>query len=112
MILNAEFSVDEPIANSSMFNFPKITPPSDLTASETVASYGDMYPSNILDAQVFCIPLTLILSLTPRGTPPSIPRSSPLLNFSSKALASFNASSLATYKNASTFESTLSTLSK
>jgi hypothetical protein len=37
---NAEFSVDDPIANSSQFVFPTITAPAAINRSTTVALYG------------------------------------------------------------------------
>ena len=37
---NAEFSVDEPIANSSQFVLPTMTAPAASSRSTTVASYG------------------------------------------------------------------------
>ena len=40
----AEFSVDEPIANSSIFVLPKITIPFDFRLVTTVESYGGRHP--------------------------------------------------------------------
>src|SRR3989338_6518151 len=37
---NAEFSVDAPMPNSSIFVFPMITPPASFIFFTTVASYG------------------------------------------------------------------------
>src|SRR5690349_11891220 len=37
---NAEFSVDDPIANSSQFVLPTITAPADSSRAIVVASYG------------------------------------------------------------------------
>src|ERR1700691_5687385 len=48
---NAEFSVELPIANSSMFNRPKTIAPAARNFSMTVASYGDTNLPRILDAQ-------------------------------------------------------------
>src|ERR687893_803890 len=49
---NAEFSVDEPMANSSMFVLPTITAPAARRRVTTVASYGGRHPSSIRDEQV------------------------------------------------------------
>src|SRR5262249_35803478 len=53
----AEFSVEEPIANSSMFVFPTNTAPSRRSLSITVASNGGTKFSRILDAQVVRTPV-------------------------------------------------------
>ena len=42
VLKNAEFSVEDPIANSSIFVFPMITAPSFFNFSTTVALYGDI----------------------------------------------------------------------
>src|SRR5699024_3748483 len=49
---NAEFSVDEPIANSSMLVLPRIGTPAARNRETTVASYGAVHPSSIRDAHV------------------------------------------------------------
>src|SRR3954447_16749217 len=49
---NAEFSVDEPIANSSMFVLPSMTIPASLTRRLIVASYGGTHPSRIFEPAV------------------------------------------------------------
>src|SRR5690242_1050137 len=48
----AEFSVDEPIANSSMFDLPIMTTSCALSRSITLASYGGMKFSSMRDEQV------------------------------------------------------------
>src|ERR671931_493256 len=48
----AEFSVDEPIANSSMFVLPRMTTPAALSRLTTVASYGGFQPSRIFEPAV------------------------------------------------------------
>src|SRR5690349_17310144 len=48
----AEFSVDEPIANSSMFVLPSMTMPARLMRCEIVASYGGTQPSRIFEPAV------------------------------------------------------------
>src|SRR5207245_1940854 len=45
VVKNAEFSVDEPMANSSMFVLPMITMPAVRRRATTVASYGGREPS-------------------------------------------------------------------
>ena len=47
-----EFSVDDPIANSSMFTRPAGMNPCAFMFLMTVASYGETYPSSIFEAQV------------------------------------------------------------
>src|SRR5579864_857434 len=54
---NAEFSVDEPIANSSMLALPTNTAPSARSFAITVASKGGTKFSRIFDAQVVFTPL-------------------------------------------------------
>src|ERR687898_2658785 len=44
--LNAEFSFDEPIANSSVLAFPRNTAPCSRRRRTTVASYGGRKPSS------------------------------------------------------------------
>ena len=53
---NAEFSVDEPIANSSRFVLPIGMPPASSTRCTTVAVYGGSQPSRIRDEQVVGTP--------------------------------------------------------
>src|SRR6478735_11902417 len=48
----AEFSVDEPIANSSMLVLPRITMSASRSLRVTVASYGGRQPSRIFEPQV------------------------------------------------------------
>src|SRR2546426_3001033 len=55
--LSAECSVDEPIANSSMFDLPSITAPALTSRSVTVASYGGTKFSRILEPHVVRTPL-------------------------------------------------------
>src|SRR6476661_6772581 len=74
---NAEFSVDEPIANSSRFVLPITTAPAARTRSTTVASYGGRHPSRMRDEHVVGIPRVHMLSFSASGTPASGPGSSP-----------------------------------
>src|SRR3954447_6899419 len=70
---NAEFSVEEPIANSSRFVLPTTTAPAARRRSTTVASYGGRQPSRILEPQVVGSPRVHMLSLSATGTPASGP---------------------------------------
>src|SRR5258708_12027072 len=56
---NAEFSVDDPIANSSMFALPRITTPPFLTPRGTVAPYGARQPSRLPDPHLLATPLVV-----------------------------------------------------
>src|SRR5215472_19328912 len=68
---NAEFSVDDPIANSSMLALPRITTPACLSRRVMVASYGGRQPSRIRDPQVVGISVVVKTSLSASGTPAS-----------------------------------------
>ena len=74
---NAEFSLDEPMANSSQFVLPTITAPASSTRLTAVALYGATKFSRARDAQVVFSPSVMITSLTASGTPPSGPMSRP-----------------------------------
>ena len=74
---NAEFSVDEPIANSSRFVLPTAIAPALSSRCTTVASYGGHQPSRIFDEHVVGTPRVHRLSLSATGTPASGPGSSP-----------------------------------
>ena len=52
----AEFSVDEPIANSSMFVLPRITMSASSSRRVTVASYGGIQFARILEPHVVGAP--------------------------------------------------------
>src|ERR1019366_10197091 len=67
----AEFSVDEPIANSSRLRRPQQRAPAPFSLSVAVASYGETNFASIrLDAVSGC-PATEITSLIPTGIPSS-----------------------------------------
>src|SRR5215471_17681679 len=68
---NAEFSFDDPIANSSQFVLPTTTAPAACRRSTTVASYGGTNVSRILDDAVVRMPRVQMLSLSAIGTPAS-----------------------------------------
>ncbi|CAB4798610.1 unannotated protein [freshwater metagenome] len=74
---NAEFSVDEPIANSSKLVLPTMTAPACCRRVTTVASYGGFQPSKILEEHVVGTPRVHMLSLSAIGTPARGPRSLP-----------------------------------
>src|SRR5688572_6112616 len=66
---NPEFSVDEPIANSSRFVFPMSVAPAARRRVTTVASYGARYFSRIFEAHVVGASVVQRLSLRATGTP-------------------------------------------
>src|SRR5207302_8993728 len=90
---NAEFSVDEPMANSSRLVLPTTTAPAARSRSTTVASYGGHQPSRMRDEHVVGIPRVAKLSLRATGTPASGPGSSPAATRSSMPAAAARASS-------------------
>ena len=96
----AEFSVDEPIANSSILVLPKITMSFFLRFATTVESYGGRQPSRIFDPQVVGTPFCAMTSFSASGTPASGDNFSPFARLASTAAACANAPSVSTYKNA------------
>src|SRR5215813_8734703 len=70
---NAEFSFEEPIANSSQFVLPIMTAPASSNRSIAVALYGGLYGPRMRDPQEVCIPRTQMLSLIAIGIPLSAP---------------------------------------
>src|SRR5262249_17202254 len=66
---NAEFSVDEPIANSSVFVLPSSCRPAALQRAATVESNTGTYPSRIFDPAVVWTPFVEITSLSAIGPP-------------------------------------------
>ncbi|CAB4786509.1 unannotated protein [freshwater metagenome] len=96
----AEFSVDEPIANSSIFVLPKITMSFFFKFATTVESYGGRQPSRIFEPHVVGMPFCVITSLSANGTPARGESLSPFLRFRSTAAACANAPSVSIYKNA------------
>src|SRR5215510_463799 len=94
---NAEFSVDEPIANSSRFVLPIGTAPAATTRSTTVAEYGGRHPARIFDEHVVGIPRVHRLSFSAMGTPASGPGSSPRATAASTAAAASRASLASTW---------------
>src|SRR6516162_10883621 len=66
---NAEFSVDEPMANSSMLVLPRMIAPACFSRRVIVASYGGCQPSRMREPHVVGIPAVVNTSLTATGTP-------------------------------------------
>src|SRR5205085_5910550 len=58
----AEFSFEEPIANSSQLSLPRMTAPADSKRATAVQSYGGMKFSSIFDPAVLRTPLVTITS--------------------------------------------------
>ena len=92
----AEFSVEEPIANSSQLVLPTMTAPAAASRSTTVALYGGTKPDRIFEPAVVGTPFVQMLSLTAIGTPASGPRASPRARAASTAAACARACSAAT----------------
>src|SRR3954464_15786605 len=102
----AEFSVDDPIANSSMFVLPRIGMPAARNRAVTVASYGDVQPSRIFDPQVVGMSVVVNTSFSASGTPAKGDGSaSPAVTAASIRAACANAFSSATCRNAWNFSS-------
>src|SRR4051812_10668158 len=67
----AEFSVDDPIANSSQLVLPTTMAPAASSRATAVASYGGTNDSRIRDDAVVLTPRVQRLSLSAMGTPAS-----------------------------------------
>src|SRR5207248_6691463 len=89
----AEFSVDEPMANSSRLVLPIGTAPAARRRDTTVASYGGRQPSRMRDEHVVAMPRVQRLSLSATGTPARGPGSAPAATRRSTSAASERASS-------------------
>ena len=94
-----EFSLDEPIANSSMFVLPTSTVPAARSCATTCASYGATNDSSIRDAQVVRSPAVISTSLCAIGMPVSGP-ARPALRAASASRAACSAPSRSTLMNA------------
>ena len=105
VFLKYEYSVEPPMANSSMFSFPKSIIFSAFNFSTTVASYGETKFSNILELHVVFTPFVHMLSFIPIGIPAKSPLISPLSIFSCTSFACSNASSVSVVTNACTSSS-------
>src|SRR5580692_5417694 len=99
---NAEFSVEEPIANSSMLVLPSRTTPAWRSRAVTVASYGGCQFSRMRDPQVVGMSVVVNTSLRASGTPASGPSGRPAARCSSTARAAASACSGATCRKACT----------
>ena len=109
--MNAEFSFEEPIANSSRLAFPTIGIKFPSNFSVTVALNGETKFSRILEEAVVFEPFKFILSFNASGTPASSGNSSPFAIFSSTFLAVFRAMSFVRELKAPNFPSSSSILS-
>src|SRR5574337_153537 len=87
----AEFSVEEPIANSSMLVFPSRIASCAFSRRMTVASYGGIYGSRIFDAQVVRTPCVQMTSLIASGIPANGGSGAPVPRIRSTASACFSA---------------------
>ncbi len=108
----AEFSVDDPMANSSRFVLPTTTAPAALSSSTTVASYGGRQPSRILDEHVVGMARVQRLSFKATGTPARGPTGSPRATAESTSSAAARASSARTRLKAFSSRSRLDTSSR
>ena len=90
------FSLDEPIANSSMFSLPSMMAPAAASRCDGVDSNGGTKPRRILEAQVVSIPFVTKMSLRASGTPARGPTDSPAAMARSISSARFRAASPAT----------------
>src|SRR4051795_3047515 len=104
---NAEYSVDEPIANSSMLVLPRIVMPAARSRAVTVASYGGRQPSRIFEPQVVGMSAVVKTSLSASGTPASGEAGGlPASSAASTSVADCSAASVATCRKACTVGST------
>src|SRR5688572_12561515 len=99
---SAEFSVDDPMANSSRLVLPTMMAPAASRRSTTVALYGGTKPRRIFDDAVVGTPAVHMLSLRAIGTPCSGPAGPPAV---SSARARSSARSAITVLNAEIFGS-------
>ena len=102
----AEFSVEDPIANSSMLRRPHGIAPASFSLRVTVASYGETKFASIRLEHVSGWPATAITSLKPTGRPSSAPRACPAARRASEARAWASASASSKELNARTRSST------
>ena len=109
VVKKAEFSVDEPMANSSVLVLPTITAPAARSLRITVASKGGTKSSKIFEPHVAGTPSTRITSLIAKGIPSKAGNSAPSsasANALSAAAASSSAASGSTVRYALTALST------
>ena len=96
----AEFSFDDPIANSSQFALPMMTAPAASMRCTAVASYGGTNRSRMREEAVVRTPRTHRLSFTAMGTPMSGPADAPFARCRSISSARASARSAVTRLNA------------
>src|ERR1700730_7254514 len=96
---NAEFSQDEPIANSSILVLPTITASAASSRCTTVDEYGGLKFARIFEPHVVSSPLRQKMSLTAVGTPAKGPTASPraMRASTSRAFASARSGSSVMY---------------
>lgn len=94
------------MANSSMLVLPRMTTSAALRRLVTVASYGGIQPSRILEPTVVGTPSVVKMSFSASGTPASGPSFSPFARLASTARACASAPSRSTCRKALTFSST------
>ena len=87
VVKKPEFSVEDPMANSSRLALPTMTASAAASFSVTVASYGGTKFASIFEAHVVLIPFVHILSFNAPGIPASGETVSPRAIFSSTAFA-------------------------
>ncbi len=104
----ALFSVEDPMANSSMLVLPRMTTSASLSLRVRVASYGGIQPSRIFEPTVVGTPTVVKMSLRASGTPASGPSFSPRSRLASTARAWARAPSRSTCRKAWTFSSVAS----
>src|SRR5512134_251980 len=108
VVLKAEFSVDDPMANSSMLVLPSTTAPAARSLAITVALYGGTKCSKIRDEHVVATPCVQITSLTATGIPASAGREVFFICIAEYCSAARNASCRVTRLKAYTRPSTAS----
>jgi hypothetical protein len=104
----AEFSFEDPIANSSQFVFPASTAPPPDSRAQAVASYGGTYPSRILEPQVVRTPFVVKTSFSAVGIPATGDSGAPVDRYTSSSSARSCASSDVRVRNARISPSTAS----
>ena len=97
-----EFSVDEPIANSSILVLPIMTTPALFSLLTTVESYGGSHPCKIFEPAVVGTPFCARTSLSASGIPAIGESFSPFARRASTSFACASAPSESTCKKAFT----------
>ena len=87
VVLIALFSVEEPMANSSMLTFPRNTASAPASRRTMVPSKGLRYPASILEAQEVKPSWVHMTSFKETGTPARGPKASPRPRLASTASA-------------------------